>query len=177
MFRNFIKILKFRRRFNAVFLPWACHLNVDDFRALKLGVQVKFGFFGEIIVQHESRLSNIRGFLDLGSGTYVGSFFNIRAVGGRIIIGENVQIAQSVSIIAANHLIGGNDKGKASERLDEKRVGVTIGDHVWVGCNSVILPGVTIGANSIVGAGSVVTKSIPAGEIWAGNPATFIKKI
>lgn len=35
---------------------------------------------------------------------------------------------------------------------------------------------VTIGEDAIVGAGSVVTKDIPAGEVWAGNPARFIRK-
>jgi hypothetical protein len=42
---------------------------------------------------------------------------------------------------------------------------------VFIGANSVILPGLTIGENSIVGAGSVVTKSIGANELWYGNPA------
>ena len=42
---------------------------------------------------------------------------------------------------------------------------------------SIILKGVTIGENSVVGAGSVVTKDIPSGEVWAGNPAKFIRKI
>lgn len=54
---------------------------------------------------------------------------------------------------------------------------VVIGDNVFIGAKCIILKGVTIGENSIVGAGSVVTKSIPANEIWAGNPAKFIRKI
>ena len=54
---------------------------------------------------------------------------------------------------------------------------VVIGDNVFVGAKCIILKGVTIGENSIIGAGSVVTKSIPANEIWAGNPAKFIRKI
>lgn len=54
---------------------------------------------------------------------------------------------------------------------------VIIEDNAFIGARSIILKGVTIGMNSVVGAGSVVTKSIPANEIWAGNPAKFIRKI
>ena len=54
---------------------------------------------------------------------------------------------------------------------------IKIGNNVFIGCKSIILPNVTIGNNSIVGAGSVVTKSIPDNEVWAGNPARFISKI
>ena len=46
-----------------------------------------------------------------------------------------------------------------------------------IGAGSTILPGLTIGENAVVGAGSVVTKDIPAGELWLGNPARFIRKI
>ena len=42
-------------------------------------------------------------------------------------------------------------------------------------CTMVVKP-VTIGENAIIGAGSVVTKDIPANEVWAGNPARFIRK-
>ena len=45
-----------------------------------------------------------------------------------------------------------------------------------VGSSVTILCGVIIGAGAIVGAGSVVTKDIPPGEIWAGNPARFLRK-
>ncbi len=54
---------------------------------------------------------------------------------------------------------------------------IVIGNDVFVGANSIILKGVTIGDKAIIGAGSVVTKNIPNGEIWAGNPAKFIRKI
>lgn len=54
---------------------------------------------------------------------------------------------------------------------------VVIKNGVFIGANSIILKGVTIGEKAIVGAGSVVTRSIPDGEIWAGNPAKFIRKI
>ena len=54
---------------------------------------------------------------------------------------------------------------------------VHIGENVFIGGHCVILKGVTIGDGAVIGAGSVVTKSIPAGEIWAGNPAKFIRKV
>jgi len=52
---------------------------------------------------------------------------------------------------------------------------VVIGAHVFIGALAIILKGVTIGEGAVVGAGSVVSRSIPPGEIWAGNPARFVK--
>ena len=54
---------------------------------------------------------------------------------------------------------------------------VVIRDGAFIGAHSIILKGVTVGEKSVVGAGSVVTRSIPDGEIWAGNPARFIRKL
>ncbi|VVS91328.1 acyltransferase [Desulfoluna spongiiphila] len=51
---------------------------------------------------------------------------------------------------------------------------ITIGDHVFLGNRTTILPGITLGSHVIVGAGSVVTRDIPDGEVWAGNPARHI---
>lgn len=53
---------------------------------------------------------------------------------------------------------------------------VYIGERTFIGANSIICKDVRIGNNCIIGAGSVVTKDIPDNEIWAGNPAKFIKK-
>ena len=52
---------------------------------------------------------------------------------------------------------------------------IKIEDHVFLGANTIISKPVTIGKGSIVGAGSVVTKDIPPYQIWAGNPARYIK--
>jgi acetyltransferase-like isoleucine patch superfamily enzyme len=51
---------------------------------------------------------------------------------------------------------------------------VKIGNNVFLGANSVVLPGVTIGDNVIIGAGAVVSNDIPANSVYAGNPAKYI---
>ena len=54
---------------------------------------------------------------------------------------------------------------------------IVIGDNVWIGHDSVVLPGVAIGSGSIVGARSVVTESIPDFAVAAGNPARVIRRL
>lgn len=54
---------------------------------------------------------------------------------------------------------------------------VKIGNNVWVGANSIILPGVVIPDNVVIAAGSIVTKSLESGNIYGGVPARFLKKI
>ncbi|WP_300673935.1 acyltransferase [Desulfoluna sp.] len=51
---------------------------------------------------------------------------------------------------------------------------ITLGDHVFLGNRTTLLPGITVGSHVIIGAGSVVTHDIPDGEVWAGNPARHI---
>lgn len=51
-----------------------------------------------------------------------------------------------------------------------------IGSDVWIGSNVMIKGGVSIGNGAIIGMGSIVTHDVPPYEIWAGNPARFIRK-
>lgn len=52
---------------------------------------------------------------------------------------------------------------------------ILIKSDAFIGANALILKGVTIGERTIVGAGAVVTRSLPADELWGGNPARFIR--
>jgi len=54
---------------------------------------------------------------------------------------------------------------------------VTIKTKAFVGTGAIILPGVTVGEKSVVGAGSVVTRDVGPGDVVAGNPARFVKKV
>ena len=117
--------------------------------------------------------------------------------GAEIVIGDHVGISQTALISHCSIRIGNNVKigggtcvyttdfhsldpiirASSEDQKHRKSAPVTIEHDAFIGARCIILKGVTIGENSIVGAGSVVTKSIPANEIWAGNPAKFIRKI
>jgi acetyltransferase-like isoleucine patch superfamily enzyme len=67
--------------------------------------------------------------------------------------------------------------GMVDPTADVTRTSITIGHDVWIGANSLILPGCTrIGNGAIIGAGTVVTKDIGAYEIWVGNPGRKINE-
>ena len=96
----------------------------------------------------------------------------------RIAIGNNVKLGGNVRVFDHDyHSLNYETRRGEEDGFHIKTRPVTIGDDVFVGTNAMILKGVTIGSRSIVGAGSVVSRDVPADEIWAGNPAQFIKKI
>jgi len=153
-------------------VSWTC----DNPAALTIGSYVTISAFCEIVIFAKSRFSPVPGQLIIGDRTFLGSFGNIRAAGGKIVIGNDCLIAQNVSLIGSNHQI---KHGQIYWQLpwDERKTGVTIGNNVWLGCGVTVLPGCSVGDNAIVGAGSIVTKNIPAGTIWFGNPARQMRVI
>jgi acetyltransferase-like isoleucine patch superfamily enzyme len=118
------------------------------------------------------------------------------AKGGELIIGDNVGVT-SVAFICHNKISIGNNvkigintviydtdfhsldasiRNSIPERIDGVRTKpVIIHDGAFIGGHTTILKGVTIGKNSIIGAGSVVFDSVPDEQIWAGNPARFVR--
>jgi len=110
------------------------------------------------------------GQIEVGAGTYIGECNNLRAGGGDIRIGENCLISQFCTLVASNHARARGMPIKLQGN-DPMRVGVVIGNDVWLGAGCVILPGVVIGEGAIVAANAVVTRSIPSQEIWGGVPA------
>ena len=84
-----------------------------------------------------------------------------------ITIGDNVTMAPRVHILCHD--------ASTKQHLGYTKLGrVTVGDNVFIGAESVVLPGVTIGSNVIIGANSTVTHDIPANTVAAGSPARVI---
>jgi len=86
-----------------------------------------------------------------------------------IHFGSNIELGPGVSIISSNHNLN-------NLRKHTKAKPITIGNHVWIGANSTILPEVNIGDNVIIGANSLVNKNIPSNSIALGNPCKIIKE-
>lgn len=91
----------------------------------------------------------------------------------RVKIGDNVMFGPNVSIYTAGHPVHHEPRNSGYEY----GIGITIGNNVWIGGNTAVMPGVTIGDNCVIGGGSVVTKDIPADSIAVGNPCRVIRKI
>lgn len=87
-----------------------------------------------------------------------------------ITIGDNVTLAPRVHILSHD--------ASTKVFLGYTRVENTnIGNNVFVGAGSIVLPGVTIGNNVIIGAGSIVSRDIPDDSVAVGNPARVVKTL
>lgn len=92
---------------------------------------------------------------------------------GKVRIGNNVQIAPNEAIYTAGHPLHPDSRNSGYEY----GIDIEIGDNVWIGGNTCIMPGVKIGKNVVIGGGSVVTKDIPDNMIAVGNPCKVIREI
>lgn len=146
-------------------------IDPSDFEGISLIVK-------ELLGRSENAFINPPFRCDYGSHIEVGKNFfanyNCTIIDvAKVVIGDNCQIAPNVSIYTAGHPVHPVSRNS----LYEYGIGITIGDNVWIGGNTVILPGVHIGNNTVIGAGSVVTKDIPDWVIAAGNPCKVIRRI
>jgi len=125
---------------------------------------------------------NIRDYIEIqakgevrfGNGCGINSFSRIIAF-EKIHLGNNVSIAQFVSILDHDH-----DLSLVNNQLNLKEFTtspIIIGNNVWLGDKVTITKGVKIGNNVVIGANSVVTKDIPDNSLAAGIPARVLKTI
>ena len=115
---------------------------------------------------------------DYGCNIFVGdkffANFNLTILDeATVTIGNNVFIGPNVSIYTACHPLDPDERRDGREWAES----VTIGNDVWIGGGTTILPGVKIGDGVTIGAGSVVTRDIPARSVAVGNPARVVKKL
>lgn len=132
----------------------------------------------ELLGKSEGAFINPPFYCDYGDHIEVGKNFfanyNCMIIDvAKVKIGDNCQMAPNVAIYTAGHPVHPVARASMYEYGQE----VTIGDNVWIGGNTVIVPGVHIGSNTVIGAGSVVTKDIPDWVVAAGNPCKVIRKI
>lgn len=90
---------------------------------------------------------------------------------GGITIGDGTLIGHNVVLATINHDFVPEHRG------DNLPAPIVLGKNVWIGANTMILPGVTIGDNAVIAAGSVVTRDVPTDTVVAGVPARKIKNI
>lgn len=185
------------------YVKWVPSRAVNSFklklRCVKTGKDVRIlGMImvrgrGKIEIGNQVRINSCRDSNPIGGDTK--TIFFVKA-NGKLTIGNNTGISNSSifcesSISIGNNVFIGNnckiydsdfhslDYDDRISGTDENRMikPIIIEDGAFIGAHSIILKGVRVGSKSIIGAGSVVTKDIPNGEIWAGNPARFIRKI
>ena len=121
---------------------------------------------------------NIKDDASLSIGNHTGMTNVVIQCHQSVTIGSYVNIGAGSMIFDTDfHSLFWKDRQDGTDITKRAMKPVVIKDYVFIGAHSFILKGVTIGEKSIVGAGSVVTRDIPDGEIWAGNPARFIKRI
>lgn len=108
--------------------------------------------------------------LKVGSNCRLGSCLIDPSHCFHITIGDNVVFGPHVQVLA-------HDTGTKLFLGYTRVANVTIGSNVFIGAQSVVLPGVRIGDNVIIGAGSVVSRDIPDGSVAAGAPARVIRSL
>lgn len=119
-------------------------------------------------------------FVDRGAELTIGNNVGISQTAlictKKITIEDYVKIGGGVCIYDTDfHSLNPNIRKSTEDLRHRNKKDILIKENAFIGAHSIILKGVTIGKNSIVGAGSIVTRSIPDNQIWAGNPAKFIK--
>ena len=110
--------------------------------------------------------------LEIGSDTYIGMNCLLNGFAAKLTVGCNVSIAQNVNIMVDS---GPNASPAMQNVFPVEKKPVTVGNHVWIGAGSIIMPGVTLGDYCVVAANSYVNKSFDPFTIIGGNPAKILR--
>lgn len=105
--------------------------------------------------------------LDIGDETVIGDYSILYSL-GTIRIGRRVVVSQYAHLCAGTHDF-------TDPTFPLVKLPVTVADGAWVAAEAFVGPGVTVGAWAVVGARAVVVKDVPPEQVWAGNPARYIK--
>jgi len=158
---------------NGVSISQGVTIMIDSSQSLVIGKRSSIGYGGLLIACDEGNRHKKKSKIKIGNNTAINEYCNMRAAGSLISVGNNCMLGQFVSLIGTNHSTKLGSPMK-NQSWDFSRSGISIGNDVWIGANTVVLPGVQIGDGAIVAAGAVVNKNIPTNEVWGGVPAKRI---
>lgn len=153
-------------------------LSVCNQGVLKIGKNalIRSGFDKNVLGGGKTKITVDTGAV-LKIGDNVGISNTVIYCGKQITIGNDVMIGAGCLLMDSDcHSINYTDRIKMGD-INVKMSPIVINDGAFVGTRSIILKGVRIGKNAVVGAGSVVVCDVPDNQVWAGNPAKFVKNI
>jgi maltose O-acetyltransferase len=120
---------------------------------------------------HERVLIQGSGQLSVGDRSYVGAL-SVIGVNQSVVIGDDVLIAQAVTIRDSNHVFADTKRPINQQGITTSPV--RIGNDVWIGHGAAVLSGVTIGTGAVVAANAVVSADVPPFTIVGGVPARIL---
>ena len=133
----------------------------------------KISFGKKTVVKPFVIVQTSGGEVRFGRECALSSFSHFSTGAGDVIVGDYVRIAPNCTIVGGTKSTARRDV-KIVDQPEVEPKGITIGDDVLIGANSVILPAARIGTGAVIGAGSVVQGSIPEYAVAVGAPAKVI---
>lgn len=148
---------------------------IEPFCSFIMGPHATIKLGKNVTIYSGCTFRNKYGHLEIGDEVSFGPHCAVYELRAGLMIGDYTMIGAGVCISGVNHGMDISAGPYRFQKPDNRPV--KIGQNVWIGMNTTILPGVTIGDNTIVGAGSVVSRSIPSGVVAYGNPCRAIRPV
>ncbi len=147
---------------------------------VELGKDVKIHAFVNLYRCCVGDNTTIGAFVEIQKNARVGRLCKISShsfICEGVTIQDRVFIGHNVTFINDKYPRATNREGHLQSEKDWSVVPTVVEEGASVGSSATILCGVKIGEGAVIGAGSVVTRDVPSGEVWAGNPARFVRMV
>lgn len=156
----------------------ARHLPDSPLPAASIANRIRL-FLVKHIFKKVGKEVKIHAGVSFGSGinVQIGNYSSLNqdcSIANDTIIGNDVMMGPGIIVLSGSHNFERTDIPMREQGAPSRKP-VIIGDDVWIGTRTIILPGVKIGDHAIIGAGSVVTRNVEEWTIVAGNPARMIR--
>ena len=149
------------------------HATISWTSSVQLTDRIRFGRGS--VVKAFSVVQTSGGRVTFGRRCAISSFNHIAAGGDAdLLIGDDFRTGPGVRIVATSHNWRDADRPISEQGFNDQ--GITIGDDVWIGANSVVLDGSHIGDRAVISANSLVKGDVPANAVMAGSPAVQVSE-